>query len=157
MLKLPYDYIRGLVEGEGTFTFSTTRSGKLSDGEIKKTKIPAFALKMHERDEELLRAVRNTLGLKNTVYNYYTPSKDGRPRGRQAMLIVREGPQIKHIIIPFFYKRLYGNKGRQFLEWLEKMGAPDTSPYTKFINRLYKSGWFDKNPKFLEELPVDNL
>jgi len=146
MLKLPYDYIRGLVEGEGTFTFSTS-TRKLPNGSIKKVKIPAFALKMHERDEELIRAVRNTLNLDNRVYNY-GPQKNRPSNGRQAMLIVREFPQIKNIIIPFFYKKLYGNKGKQFIEWLEKMNDPDTNDLTKFLYRQYKSGYFDKNPKF---------
>ena len=31
MFQLPYDYIRGLVDGEGTFTFSTSPK-KLKDG-----------------------------------------------------------------------------------------------------------------------------
>ncbi len=147
MHGLPYDYIRGLVEGEGTFTFSTSPR-KMSDGSIKKVKVPAFALKMHERDEELLRSVRNSLGLDNRVYNHKTATKDKPNRGRQAMLIVREFPQIYTIIIPFFYKKLYGNKGKQFINWLEKMNDSDTSDMTKFLYRQYKRGYFDKNPKF---------
>ena len=138
------EYIRGLVEGEGTFTFSTT-STRLKDGTIKKIKVPAFALKMHERDEDLIRSVRNTLGLTNRVYNYYSPSTRKPNHGRQAMLIVREFPQIKNTIIPFFYNKLHGNKGKQFKEWLEKMGDEGTSEKTKFLYRLYKSGFFDRN------------
>lgn len=138
---------RGLVDGEGTLTFST-RNKKLINGTIVKERVPAFAIKMHERDEELLKSVRDTLGLKNRVYNYKAQLKNGRLRGRQAMLIVREFPQIKNIIIPFFYKKLHGNKSKQFINWLENMGDNDMGEKTKFLHRLYKSGYFDKNPKF---------
>src|ERR1051325_8051724 len=144
MIKLPYDYIRGLVEGEGSFTFSTTIR-KLKNGTIVKSKIPAFAIGMHERDEELLKAVRDTLGLTNKIYNYHNSNKDGHERGRKVFLIVREFPQIKNIIIPFFYKKLHGNKSKQFIEWLERMSDVETNEKTKFIYRLYKVGYFDKN------------
>ena len=141
--KLPYDYIRGLVEGEGTFTFSTRKKFH--------TKIPAFAVKMHVRDKELLEMVRDTLGLKNKVYEYNHQGKDGHVRGPQAMLIVREIGQLKNIIVPFFYKRLYGNKGKQFGEWLEKIGSDqEVSETFKFIHKIYKAGFYDKNPKFIE-------
>lgn len=144
MLKLPHDYIRGLVDGEGTFTFSTT-SHKNLDGKITKLKVPAFAIRMHERDEELIRAVRNTLGLTNSVYKYdhNQRNKDGYNRGQQAMLIVRETGQLKNIIIPFFYKKPHGNKGKQFFEWLEKMGNIDTTHGSKFLHMLYKKGYFE--------------
>lgn len=102
---LPYDYIRGLVDGEGTFTFSTS-STKLRDGTIKKIRVPSFAIKMHERDQELLESVRDTLHLKNKVYNYYSPSTRKPNHGRQTMLIVREFPQLKNIIIPFFIREI---------------------------------------------------
>src|SRR3989338_7579768 len=138
MFQLPYDYIRGLVDGEGTFTFSTSPK-KLKDGTIIKVKVPAFSLRMHNRDEYLIRAVRVTLGLNNSVYTYHyiSPDKRGIKRGPQSVLIVREFPQIKEIIIPFFYKRLYGYKGKQFIDWLEKMNDKDTTEWSKFLFRIY--------------------
>jgi len=109
--KLSYEYIRGLTEGEGTFTFST--SHKL------RRKVPAFALRMHVRDKGLLEIVRDSMGLKNKIYEYDYKRNDGYKRGPQAILIVREFGQLKNIIVPFFYKRLKGNKGKQFNDWLE--------------------------------------
>ncbi|KKU94480.1 MAG: hypothetical protein UY26_C0001G0032 [Candidatus Jorgensenbacteria bacterium GW2011_GWA1_48_13] len=144
MPELSYDYIRGLVEGEGTFTFST-RPKKMPDGSMGKEKIPSFAINMHERDEALLIAVRDTLGLTNKVHKHGSANRKNPNHAKQAMLIVRENGQIKNIIIPFFYKKLYGNKGKQFAEWLEKMGNSDTSEYSQALHKLYKSGWFDEN------------
>ncbi|MBI2628219.1 MAG: LAGLIDADG family homing endonuclease [Candidatus Niyogibacteria bacterium] len=141
---LSYDYIRGLIEGEGTFTFDTR---KQQNGT--KLKIPTFALSMHIRDEDLIEAVRDTLRLKNKIYIYDHQKKDGYHRGPKAILIVREFPQLKNIIVPFFYKKLKGNKGRQFISWLEKIGTdPDVSKLFKLIYRLYKAGYYDKNQKF---------
>ena len=50
--KLTYEYIRGLVEGEGCFSFC--KIGKYH-------KIPAFTIDMNERDGELLHFVRDTM------------------------------------------------------------------------------------------------
>ncbi len=141
--KLSYEYIRGLVEGEGTFTFST--SHKLH------RKVPAFALRMHVRDKELLEMVRDSMGLKNKIYEYNRKRDDGIKRGPQAILIVREFGQLKNIIVPFFYKRLKGNKGKQFEQWLEKIGNDPEVPETfKFIYKIYRAGFYNKNPKFLD-------
>ena len=141
--KLSYEYIRGLTEGEGTFTFST--SHKL------RRKVPAFALRMHVRDKGLLEIVRDSMGLKNKIYEYDYKRNDGYKRGPQAILIVREFGQLKNIIVPFFYKRLKGNKGKQFNDWLEKIGADPEVPETfKFIYKIYKAGFYDKNPKFMD-------
>ncbi|KKR03802.1 MAG: hypothetical protein UT32_C0041G0006 [Parcubacteria group bacterium GW2011_GWC2_39_14] len=98
---------------------------------------------MNERDEELLKSMRDTLGLKNRFYNYRHSAKS-IGRGRMVMLIVRDFPQIKTIIIPFFYGKLYGNKGKQFYEWLEKMGDDNMSESAKFLYRLYKRDQFEK-------------
>jgi LAGLIDADG endonuclease len=139
--KLTYEYIRGLVDGEGTFTFST--SHKLN------RKVPAFSIKMHVRDKQLLEMVRDTMGLRNKIYEYNHQGKDGANRGPQAMLIVREFGQLKNIIVPFFYKRLKGDKGRQFNEWLEKIGDdPEVPESYRFIYKIYKAGFYDKNPKY---------
>lgn len=144
--KLSYDYIRGLVEGEGSFTFcATTTWGK-------KAKVPAFQLRMHIRDKELIEATRDFLGLKNKIYTYYYPGKDGANRGPQAMLIVREFNNLKDIIIPLFYKNLIGHKNKQFIDWLEKIGSdPAVSDRFKSLYRLYKWGIYDKNPKFTQK------
>lgn len=136
---ISYEYIRGLVEGEGCFTFSTSNGRK----------IPSFSISMHERDEELLKLVRDTLKLKNRVYNYESYNGDGYKRGRKAMLIVREVGSLKNIIVPLFYKRLIGNKGIQFEDWVRKIGEDPMVPSKfKIIHSIYIGGFYDKNPKF---------
>lgn len=140
--NLTYEFIRGLVVGEGCFTFSgTTR--KFADGTVLKTKIPAFAIVMHERDQWLLRQVRHKLGVQNSVYVYENNGKDGSKRGRKAVLIIRELDSLKDVIIPLFYRGLSGHKAIQFKEWLEKIGADPMVPYKfKLIHKLHKDGFY---------------
>lgn len=145
MEKLPPDYIRGLVEGEGTFTFSS-RIQRLPDGSTQRIKTPAFAIKMHERDEELLKSIRDSLKLTNKVYKYHYDQPDGVKRGKHVLLIVREIDQIRNIVIPFFYKKLRGYKAKQFSEWIKQMGNTDMSKGTKETYNLFKSGYYD-NPE----------
>ena len=73
MNTLSEEYVRGLVEGEGSFTFDTRH---------KISKIPTFVIAMHKRDENLLRLVRETLGISvkmdsHSVYRYKVTRKDG--------------------------------------------------------------------------------
>ena len=145
--KLSYDYIRGLTEGEGTFTFYTLpRYIKLENGEVKRIKMPAFAIKMHERDEPLLQLVRDTIGLREKLYRhkktYAGPGKENA--GLQVALIVRDTGDFMNKIIPLFYKKLHGNKVKQFREWLEKMGGEEITYDSQFLHGLYKMGHFDK-------------
>lgn len=143
--QLSSEYIRGLIEGEGTFTFTTS-------GWSGKKKVPSFQLRMNIRDKELIEAVRDFLGLKNKVYIYHYPGKDGSRRGPQAMLIVREFESLKDVIIPMFYNNLVGNKSKQFMAWMERIGSdPDVSDRFKSLYRLYKWGMYDKLPKFTEK------
>lgn len=147
-LKISNEYIRGLIEGEGCFTFSTTGITIITDnGERIKEKLPTFTIAMHERDEELLRAVRNNMGLiKNTVYNHKPYLKDGYKRGRMARFLVRDLRHLRNIIVPFFYKKLHGNKGRQFEQWIETIGNDPSIPFRyKNIYFLYKQGFYEKN------------
>ena len=79
VIKLSNEYIRGLIEGEGCFSFHT-RNAKtpfLRNGQKIKEKMTAFCLSMHERDENLIKAVRDHLGLKNKVYIYGPYKGDG--------------------------------------------------------------------------------
>lgn len=146
---LSYEYIRGLVEGEGCFTFCTSKRVYAS-GRVVKRKVPAFSISMHERDEYLLELLRDTLGLTNTIYNYKQKDRgDGWKRGKKSILIVRELESLKNVIVPLFYKKLRGNKGIQFTQWMEKIGSdPEISPSFKVIYELYKSGFYDKNNKY---------
>lgn len=146
--KLSYEYIRGLVDGEGCFTFYP--GYKKANGS--KYKLPAFVIAMHERDFKLFLMIKNTLGLRNKIYFRKPSIKDGYKRGNMVVLVVREFDQLKDIIIPFFYKKLKGYKGIQFIEWIEKIGAdPNISNRYKSLYRLYKWGMYDTLPKFTEK------
>lgn len=156
-MNLSNEYIRGLVEGEGCFTFHTSRR-KTNDGD-KKYKLPAFVISLNIRDKDLLVAVRDKLELKSKIY-YRVPriniqnAQNGNKylSERQAILVVRDFKQLKDIIIPFFYKKLNGYKGEQFMVWLEKIGNdPDVSDRFKSLYRLYRWGMYDKLPKFTDK------
>jgi hypothetical protein len=142
--KMSYEYVRGLVDGEGCFTFQTNTE------KYGIRRIPHFTIVMDERDENLLRMVRNSMGLRNKIYNIPI-RKNGEYVGRKAVLSVRDFKQIKDIVIPFFYMRLKGYKGTQFIEWIEKFGSdPDVPDRFKSLYRLYKWGAYDKEPNFTE-------
>lgn len=148
-MQLTNEYIRGLVDGEGCFTFTTskykTRSGIVTQ------KIPAFAIGMHERDLALIESVRDHLKLKNKVYVHKSFVGDGHKRGDKAFLIVREIGNLKNVIVPFFYKKLRGHKAFQFENWIMKIGSePTVPPGFKLIHRLYMSGYWDRNPKYID-------
>ncbi len=140
------EYIRGLVAGEGCFSFCTV--GKKND--MNKPKIPAFILSMSAQDRELVNLVKESLSIKNKVYEYRPRiRKDNYNRQGMVMLIVRDFGQLKNIIVPFFYKKLVGNKGKQFEEWIENIGSdPDVPKRYRFIHKLYRIGYYDKNPRF---------
>ncbi len=146
--KLSYEYIRGLVDGEGCFTFYPGYKNKNG----RKSRLPAFVLAMNERDKNLIEMVRDTLGLRNRIYIRKSSNRDGHKRSDVAVLVVREFDQLKDIVIPFFYGKLKGYKGEQFTAWLEKIGSdPDVPDRFKSLHRLYKWGIFGKLPKFTEK------
>lgn len=149
--KLSYEYIRGLIDGEGSFTFSTNEYTNRFGKTIRR-KVPAFILSMHERDTDLIKMVRDTMGLKNKIYfRRERRMPEGYISGRQAILIVREFGNLKNIIIPFFYKRLRGYKKKQFEEWIEAIGNdPGISNLFRLLYKLHATGFYDRNPKFLD-------
>lgn len=144
-VDISYDYIRGLVDGEGCFCFypgARKRGGR-------KYKVPTFVIAMHERDYDLLNAIKETLDLKGKLYNFKSWTGDGSNRGRKVVLVVRNFSELKDIVIPLFYKKLKGHKGRQMTDWLEKIGSdPDVTDRFKSLYRLYKWGAFDSDPVF---------
>lgn len=144
---LSYDYIRGLIEGEGCFTFC--QGYRKPNGS--KYKIPTFCIGLHERDFELLKLMKDRLNLKSSIYIQSPYNKDGYNRGKRACLMVRDFHELKDIIIPLFYRKLKGNKGKQFTAWLEKIGQDqDVSNRYKALYRIYKFGIYDQ-PKFLDK------
>ena len=138
--KLSNEYIRGLIEGEGCFTFCSVAFGG------NKKLLPAFVLAMSSQDEDLIKKVRDSLGLRNKVYSYKARErKDGYKRQGMAMFLVRDVGQIKNIIVPLFYKKLNGYKAKQFELWMERIKSDPLVPESyKFIYRIYKSGFYDK-------------
>ena len=107
---------------------------------------------MSRRDKNLIIKVRDTLGLRNKVYEYGPRKRnDGYNRNGMAILIVRDIGQLKNIIIPLCYKKFAGNKKKQFENWLEKIGNdPDIPGGYKFIYKIHKAGFYDKNPKYMD-------
>lgn len=89
-IKLSNEYIRGLIEGEGCFTFcrNTYFTKKLNC--IKYLKTPTFCIGMHVRDKDLIRAICCHLKLNSAVYEFQPSSKDGYKRSLIARLMVRE-------------------------------------------------------------------
>ncbi len=146
--SLSNEYIRGLVDGEGCFTFCSIPT---RNKEGQKFKLPAFVLRMHHRDHDLITAVRDALKLRNKIYVCKPSTKDGYNRGNMSSIIVRDLGSLKNVIVPFFYKRLRGYKAIQFLNWIDRIGSDPVIPENyKIIYRLYNCGYWDKNQKFLD-------
>lgn len=147
--QISKEYIRGLIDGEGCFTFYPAK--RKCHGKILNTRIPTFTLRMHIRDTELIKMVKNKLGIKSKIYVFKSWNKDGYNRGDQAAIIVRGFGELKNLIVPVFYNKLRGYKGVQFITWLEKIGSdPRVPDYYKLLYRLHKCGYFDKVSKTLD-------
>ena len=102
--RITENYIRGLIEGEGYFGIDRRKNGN---------EIPQFILKMHVRDKELIEAIRDYIGLRDTIYEY-------KIQGRHfSMLIIRDIPTLRNKIVPLFKNKLLGHKGTQFDWWLK--------------------------------------
>lgn len=132
IMELSPDYIRGLVEGEGCFTFCTIPQ-KNADG--KRLRIPTFVIQMHEHDLELIQKLKDYWGLRNKIYICKAYTADGYNRNSTARLMVRDFLSLKNIIIPFFNEKLIGYKRIQFNEWLLKI-KNDPDVYPKYKNLI---------------------
>lgn len=132
---LSYEYIRGLTAGEGCFSFCNVpvlgKNGR-------KIKIPAFILQMSQQDKDLVHSVKETMGIRNRIYEYGPRvRKDSYNRQGMVTLIVRDFGQLKNIVVPFFYKKLIGFKAKQFEDWLENIGNdPDVKENYRFIYKI---------------------
>jgi len=137
--ELTHDYIRGLINGQGCFTFHTVPN-RLLGGVVKKVRIPAFILTTHDGEDDSMTAIRKCLNIEKEPY---------RTSRSVFKLVIRDLGTLKNIIIPVCYNRLIGYKKQQFETWLNKMGTdPDVPDQYKLLYRLYKRGYFDQNPKF---------
>ena len=125
---LSKDFIAGLIVGEGTFYW--TKNGS------KKT--PAFALRMHIRDFDLIVNIKYSLGIKEKVYEYYHNDR------HYAFLIVRNFESIRTIINDI-YPRLSGYKKLQFIEWFKGFKDENAEERYQVIYNIFKS----KFPEFV--------
>ncbi len=143
--KLSLEFICGLVEAGGCFTFSKATSAGRS------IRIPTFTLEMSDEDEALLLEVRSVLDLKNKIYVYKTVmSSSGRRKRGRAILTVRDLGQLKNNIVPVFRQGLRGAKSRQLKEWLEEIGRAQEIPESfRILHLLHRSGFYDKHPPSL--------
>lgn len=139
--EMSYEYIRGLIDGEGCFTFCT-----LGYKGQQKLRIPAFILSMSKRDEELIYLIKERLKIRNKIYeNERAKRKDSYNRQPMITMIIRDIGQLKNIIVPLCYNKLHGNKALQFDQWIEEIGSNSNVPKGyKFIHNLYKVGFYDK-------------
>ena len=69
-------------------------------------KTPAFVLRMHVRDLKLIKLVKKKLKLREKVHVFNGQKNDGRNRGDQAAIIVRDAYDLKNKVVLFFYGRL---------------------------------------------------
>ena len=140
--KLSKEYIIGLIEGQGSFKFTTWRQ--------KERRIPTFELRMSIENEHLIELVRDAMGLPNKVYTYRYKEKDSSKRKPYVTLLVREIGELKNIIVPTFYNQLVGSKRREFDEWIDKIGSDPWVPESyRIIYRLHENGYYKKNTKNL--------
>ncbi|MBU4369549.1 LAGLIDADG family homing endonuclease [Patescibacteria group bacterium] len=129
--KLSLDFIAGLIAGEGYFGWVSHNKGK--------QKIAVFQLQMHSNDINLVFAVKNTLGLKEPVYEYNHQDKKNKSLWRHYVkLIVRRREVIKKIIIPAFDNRLYGLKEKQFNQWKKEFSEQEKKWRYHYVERLPK-------------------
>lgn len=140
--EITNDYIRGLIDGEGCFTFSTIpRFNKQG----KRIKIPTFVIAMNSRDEDLIKKVKTHMRLRESIYIHKAWKKDGYNRGDIVRLMVRDFGDLRDKVIPFFNNQLIGYKSAQFKEWMEKIGTdPDVHKDYKVLYTLYKNNYFNK-------------
>ena len=149
---LSLEYIRGLVAGEGCFSFHTAPSAKEPG---RKIRIPVFVISMSQQDNDLILLLKESMGLKGGLYSYgpRKNKKDNYNRQGMTTLMVRDLGQLKNIIVPLFHRKLIGYKAKQFSDWIEKIGSDPAVPGRyKLIHKLYTSGFYDKNPDFLEKM-----
>jgi len=126
--KLSLDFIAGLITGEGSFLIVPYRKGKQM--------VFVFQLRLHYDDRELVFAVRNSLGLKESVYEFYYNNR------HSALLLVRKRSTIEKIIIPTFDGRLTGLKEQQFQIWKEKFFENKKNWRYRYGQRSYLSAKF---------------
>ncbi len=135
--RLSLDFIAGLITSEGYFSLVKYKTNK--------QKVFVFELQMHYDYKNLVIAIKNTLGLKEPIYEYnYQDKKNSSLRRHFVKLLVRKREVIKKIIIPAFDGRLYGLKEKQFNEWKKRFYEQEKKWRYHFTERL---------PKLIQDTP----
>lgn len=98
------DFISGLISTGASFMWVKQ----------KQTEVPVFQIKMHISERPLLELIKQTLGLKEVIYEYNYASR------QYVLMLVRKRSVIETTIIPTFDGRLFGVKKDQFEAWKKK-------------------------------------
>lgn len=98
---LSTDFIAGVVSVCGTF-FHTQSA---------RTNQFGFQIKMSDDNYELVRMVRDAIGISNPIHIY----KEGN--SRYALLITRSQKTLFNNVIPFVDERIFGQKLPIYLQW----------------------------------------
>ncbi len=100
MKKLSAEYITGLVDGEGSFTFYI-RNPEDNSYRIRRVKAePRFYLKLIEKDKKILYKLKDYFGCGNVYFQ-----KDRRLNHQNCYrYAVANRKHLEEIIIPFFKK-----------------------------------------------------
>lgn len=109
----PY-YITGLVDGEGSFTYSKNTNGKV---------YPYFAIKLNIADLPLLEKVREFFGGMGTIYKSpprtYRLNDSTYTSGAMANLKIFRKDELLKLVWHFLEYPLEGKKAAAFQVWKE--------------------------------------
>ena len=110
-----FEFIAGLLTGIGAFLWVKQKNSE----------VPVFQLKMQAGDHELLKLIKDKLGIKESIHKYI------HQRREYSLLLIRSRRTIENTLIPIFDGRLFGQKATQFELWKKKY-------YEKKLEFVYK-------------------
>ena len=126
---LSLDFIAGFITDKGYFSWVTYKKNK--------QKVAIFQLQMSYKDKDLIFAIKNSLGLKESIYEYKYQDKNKPLLSRHYIkLLVRRRETIKKIIIPTFEGRLHGLKQKQFNQWKQEFYEQEKKWKYNYIDRI---------------------
>ena len=108
---LTEDHIAGIVSMHGSFLWVKQNSGK----------IPVFQLKLHSKEANLLKQIKEKLGINEKIHSYSHSNRN------YVILLIRKRWVIINKLIPVFDNRLCGSKKAVYDEWKNKVLAHETN------------------------------
>ncbi len=99
------DFVAGIISTSGTFFHTHTA----------RVEQFGFQIKMRHENYELLRMIRDVLGITNHIHIY----REGNTR--YAILLTRSKKTLTEKIIPFVDERIYGQKLKDYLQWKKNL------------------------------------